>query len=105
MANKRSKADPLAKLKAERGRFYGHPLDCHANIGLGWTGQLQQHYGIKLDHPIPGWIVSQMLVIFKQARAARAYRADNFRDAQAYNDFAREGQRRDPRARLRRPKP
>ena len=96
---KKKSRDPLAALKAQRGRVYGDPLDCHTNIGLSWTGQLQQHYGIALDHPLPGWLVSQMMVIFKQARAARVFHPDNYVDAQAYNDFARDGQRRAQRRR------
>lgn len=92
----RSKPAPLSKeaaLIAERGKVYGDPKHSHTNIGLSWTGLLQQHYGITLDHPIPPALVAQMMVTFKMQRSARAYHEDNYDDARVYAGFAQEFQK------------
>lgn len=78
----------------ERGKIYGDPALSHHNIGLSWTGLIQQHYGMKLDHPLPDWLVELMLVAFKVHRAARVYHSDNYVDARAYLKFAEEDQRK-----------
>lgn len=80
--------DHLQAIEAERGRVYGDPKTSHENIGLAWTGLLQQHYGIKLDHPIPDWLVALMMVQFKAQRSARVFKQDNFDDARVYLDFS-----------------
>jgi hypothetical protein len=72
----------------ERGRVYGDPQCSMTNIGLSWTALLQQHYGIPFSHPIPDFIVAQMMVCFKMQRAARVYKDDNYIDAHAYARFA-----------------
>lgn len=76
-------------LEAERGQVYGDPLPSHRNIGLSWTGLLQQHYGITLDHPIPPEMVALMMVTFKAQRSCRVFKADNYDDLAVYADFAR----------------
>lgn len=77
---------------AERGKVYGDPdLSCH-NIGLEWTGMIQQHYDMKLDHPLPNWMVSLMLTVFKAHRACRVWHEDNYTDAKAYLKFAEQQQ-------------
>lgn len=48
----------LKKLEAKRGEVYGDPALSHTNIGLAWTGLIQQHYGITLAHPIPNYLVT-----------------------------------------------
>lgn len=78
----------------ERGKIYGEPALSHHNIGLSWTGLIQQHYGIRLDHPLPAWLVELMLVAFKVHRAARVFHADNYVDAKAYLKFAEEDQQK-----------
>ncbi len=75
---------------AARGKVYGDPKDSHTNIGLAWTGLLQQHYGLTLDHPLPARLVELMMVQFKCQRAALVYHADNYVDAHAYLQFAEE---------------
>jgi len=87
-------SEKLEAIKAERGKVYGDPQLSHENVGLGWTGQVQQHYGIRLDHPLPGWLVCQMMVTFKMQRAARVYHEDNYDDGGNYMDFAHEGQKK-----------
>lgn len=79
---------------AERGKVYGDPFQSHTNIGLAWTGLLQQHYGITLDHPLPAALVAQMMVAFKIQRSARVYHADNYTDLAAYSKFAEDFQKR-----------
>lgn len=76
----------------ERSRIYGEPHLSHENIGLAWTGLIQQHYQIRLDHPLPSWLVEQMMASFKIHRAARVFHADNYIDASAYLRFAEHGQ-------------
>ena len=86
--------DTVLATIAERGKVYGDPALSHHNIGLSWTGLLQQHYGFKLDHPLPDWLVELMLVAFKVHRAARVFHADNYVDARAYLKFAEEDQKK-----------
>lgn len=76
---------------AERGRTYGDPYDSHCNIGLAWTGLIQQHYGIRLAHPIPAHVVALMMVQFKASRSSlntARHHADNYVDMHAYAKFA-----------------
>lgn len=84
--------DVVAQTIEERGKIYGDPAQSHTNIGLTWTALIQQHYGIVLDHPIPNYVVAQMMVQFKVQRSARVFHGDNFVDAEAYLRFAREFQ-------------
>jgi hypothetical protein len=79
----------------ERGKIYGDPKLSHENIGLSWTGLIQQHYGLRLDHPLPDWLVELMMVQFKVHRAARVYHADNYLDARAYLSFAEQDQKQE----------
>lgn len=83
------------KTITERGKVYGDPYQSHQNIGLAWTGLIQQHYGIKLDHPLPASLVAQMMVQFKMQRSARVFHADNYIDAHAYTKFAEEFQQKE----------
>jgi len=53
---------------------------------------IQQHYGIRLDHPLPDWLVELMMVQFKCQRSARVYHGDNYVDARAYLQFAEQDQ-------------
>jgi len=80
------------KVIAARGVVYGEPHRSHENIGLAWTGLIQQHYGIALAHPIPPWLAELMLASFKIHRSARVFHADNFVDCRAYLSFAQHGQ-------------
>lgn len=84
--------DTVHAVMRERGSVYGEPHHSHKNIGLAWTGILQQHYGIELPHPIPHSIVELMMVSFKLQRSSRVYHKDNFVDAKAYLEFAEHAQ-------------
>jgi len=76
----------------ERGKIYGPPKHSHDNIGLGWTGLIQQHYGISLPYPLPAFLVELMMAQFKIQRSARVYHADNYVDVAAYLKFAEQDQ-------------
>jgi len=78
----------------ERGKVYGDPSLSHENIGLAWTGLIQQHYQIRLPHALPDWLVELMMVQFKANRAARVFHEDNFVDLMAYSGFAEENQKK-----------
>lgn len=80
---------------AERGKVYGEPHLSHKNIGLSWTGKIQQHFGFELPHPLPASLVEQMMVDLKLNRAARVFHADNYLDAAAYLRFAEDSQQRE----------
>ncbi len=97
---KSSKAEVVAQTIAQRGKVYGDPSLSHENIGLSWTGLIQQHYGIRLDHPLPGWLVELMMVNFKTHRASRVFHEDNYVDAAAYLGFAEADQKQDPKAQI-----
>lgn len=84
--------DKVTETIAERSKVYGDPEASHTNIGLSWTGLIQQHYGIKLAHPLPSELVSLMMVVFKAQRSARVFHADNYIDLHAYARFAEEAQ-------------
>ena len=78
----------LKKVEDERGKVYGAPRHSHTNIGLSWTGLIQQHYGITLPHPLPDHLVALMMTTFKCQRSARVHHPDNFVDGHVYLDFA-----------------
>jgi hypothetical protein len=80
--------DKLKAIEIERGKVYGPPKSSHANIGLSWTGLIQQHYGITLDHPIPDFLVALMLDHLKGQRSCRVFKQDNYDDKHIYADFA-----------------
>lgn len=85
--------DLVSRTIKERSSIYGPPVESFNNIGLAFTALLQQHYGLTLAHPIPGWLATQMMAMFKIQRAARVFHADNYVDGHAYLRFAEEGQR------------
>lgn len=84
--------DIVSDTITERSKIYGEPHLSHENIGLAWSGLIQQHYGIRLDHPIPSWLVELMMCSFKIHRSARVFHDDNYVDLAAYAKFARHGQ-------------
>lgn len=84
--------DKVTETIQERGKVYGEPHLSHENIGLAWTAAIQQHYGIRLPHPIPAHVVELMMVQFKVNRAMRVFHADNYVDLRAYAAFAEHGQ-------------
>lgn len=87
------KQSPLAEILEERGRVYGDPQLSHKSIGLAWTASIQNHYGLELQHPIPCWLVAQMMESLKIVRSARVYKQDNYDDRKNYTGFAEQWQR------------
>lgn len=85
--------DIVTQTVSERGKVYGDPSLSHENIGLAWTGLIQQHYQIRLPHALPDWLVELMMVQFKANRSARVFHEDNFVDLRAYSGFAEEDQK------------
>lgn len=93
----KSKHDQIRK---ERGLRYGPVKEGHDNLGLIWTGLLQDHYQIVLSHPIPSHIACLMLSGLKLSRAARPFRydRDDYDDERNYTNFAQETDPRNPEA-------
>lgn len=77
----------------QRSNIYGPPQMSMENIGLAWTGLIQQHFGIRLDHPIPGFLTALMMSEVKINRSARVFHPDNFVDAPAFLQFAHDAQK------------
>ena len=92
MSAKQQSQDIVQQTIAERGKVYGDATLSHENIGLAWTALIQQHYQIRLDHPMPSWLVELMMTAFKVQRSARVFHADNYVDARAYLQFAEKDQ-------------
>lgn len=86
----------LAEFEEERRRIflsqsaiYGPATFGHGNVGLIWTAQLQQYYGIELDEPVPSKLVLLMMAGSKLNRASGPnYRGDSFADGSFYFDLA-----------------
>ncbi len=65
---------------------YGSYEHGHKNLGLEWTGLIQNHYGIDLPHPIPASLVSAMFVASKVNRGVcPGFRPDDWVDSSAYS--------------------
>jgi hypothetical protein len=83
-------------VRRERGRLYGDHVRGHGNLGLMWTGLLQNHYGIVLPHPIPAHLAEAMMVCNKLNRiAVSPQHEDNYTDAVAYVQMAEEAYERE----------
>lgn len=87
MANELS--PELQALSDQRAEIYGDPELSHDAIGLMWTGLIQQHYEKKLDHPIPAFLVAEMMVAMKTCRSVRVFHQDNYDDRKVYMSFAK----------------
>ncbi len=70
-------SDVVTETIQQRGKVYGEPHHSHTNIGLSWTGLIQQHYGITLPHALPAHLVELMMVAFKVHRSSRVFHADS----------------------------
>ena len=82
-----------AKLRQERGEYYGDIRRNHESIGLIWAGILGQAVMAgRWAHgePIPPEIVCLMMVGVKLSREAFRHKQDNIIDAKNYADFASE---------------
>lgn len=95
MIHKKGASSKVSSTVAERGKVYGQPHESHVNIGLAWTGLIQQHYQMTLPHVIPASLVELMMVQFKANRSCRVYREDNYVDLHAYAQFAEHSQKKE----------
>ena len=72
---------------------YGTFIEAHENLGLEWTGIIQNYFRIKLPRPIPSHVVLLMMVASKVNRAAAEELLpdqDNYIDAKIYAVMAQE---------------
>lgn len=84
----RSKIKLVGKQAAifkDRGSRYGDHFKGHTNLGLLWTGVLQSHYQIKLDHPVPAYIVELLVALMKVHRIVmNPIGKDHYEDLHVY---------------------
>ena len=83
----------IKDIRKEKDAQYGDPAESLRNIGLVWTGIINQWAGLKLLKPIPGWLVALMYASAKVIRISAKYiplttREDNELDAKVYLDIA-----------------
>lgn len=74
-----------------RNEMYGDGVDGHTNLGLMWTGLLQNYYGMQLPRPIPSHLVLLMMAQNKANRAAlpvQVPRVDDYADLRNYTRIA-----------------
>ena len=95
MVENLSEAD--AKVQAERAKQYGDATFGHGNLGLIWTGLIQNHYGVKFDHPIPASLVLVLMAAAKANRAAlpAPVQPDDYADGRIYFSLAEEARIRE----------
>lgn len=73
----------------DRSKNYGDHISGHGNLGLLWTGMIQNHYKIKLSHSIPSYLVDLMMVASKICRAAiNPTKEDHYIDGRVYLTMA-----------------
>jgi len=84
-----------AQIHAERGARYGEGTQAHTNLGLIWTGILQNHFLMTLPAPIPADVVLLMMAANKLNRAAcpTPLHGDNYDDGVIYVEMAREAKK------------
>ena len=83
-------------IRRQRGAQYGNADESHENTGLVWTGLIQNHYGIKLDHPLSASLVEIMMAGNKLNRMVTPndMQDDDYLDGRVYIQLAREARRR-----------
>ena len=89
--NKQSREEREAAVKVDRERQYGNATFGHGNLGEMWTAVIQQHYGIKVDHPLPAHVVELMMALNKVNRAVRGggpLQDDDYDDGRIYFELA-----------------
>lgn len=89
--------EKLKEVQKRAEEEYGDATFGHTNLGLEWTGILQNHYQIRFDHPIPPHIVLLMMAASKINRAAVPFRGqgeDDYIDGISYIDLAKIAEKR-----------
>jgi len=83
--------EKVQKIFDARQARYGTFIKAHENLGLEWTGIIQNHFRIKLPRPIPSHVVLLMMVASKLNRAVAEELLpdqDNYIDAKIYTAMA-----------------
>ena len=84
------------KIRASRASRYGDHVAGHRNLGLLWTGILQNHYGIRLAHPLPAHLVETLMACNKLNRIAVDPKGrDHYADGRIYITMAEEAARKE----------
>lgn len=81
------------KIFEQRQKRYGHFIDAHENLGLVWTGLIQNYFRIKLSEPIPSHLVLLMMAASKLNRAVAEKDlpdSDNYNDNKIYIEMAKQ---------------
>ena len=80
------------EVRAGRTAQYGDATVGHRNLGLLWTGLLQNHFQIRLPHAIPPDVVLPMMAASKANRAATPTpgQPDDYEDGAIYFELAGE---------------
>lgn len=93
MLDQTREAEDRAELRRQRNALYGDPQRSMENLGLLWTGILQDHFQIRLPHMIPSYITSAMMAAFKLGRSVRPFQkntTEDYTDLRNYLDFSQE---------------
>lgn len=81
------------KVFVSRQKRYGTFVQAHKNLGLLWTGLIQNYFGIELSEPIPSHLVLLMMVASKLNRAAAEkgllVDEENYDDGKIYLEMAK----------------
>jgi len=85
-----------AAVHANRAQKYGEHCESHINLGLAWTGLLQNHYRIKLPHPVPAFLVEIMFIANKLNRICTdPLEPDHYIDARVYTNLAEDSAKKE----------
>lgn len=77
----------VKKIQEERKDDYGDALESFKNIADMWNPYLSRRTQLNVE--LDETDVAQMMVLFKISRNAYKRKEDNFIDAEAYMNFAR----------------
>ena len=80
-------------IREDRQHIYGDPAFSNHNLGLMWTGILQDHFQVHFPNGIPSYVVATMLACLKIGRSVRPFNKpdnDDYVDMENYMDFAEE---------------
>lgn len=81
-------------IRDERAAVYGDPRENFRGIAMAWAPLLYPHRElIARMEPVPVWVPTQMMSVFKILRMSHTYHWDNFPDARNYLKFTEEWQR------------
>jgi hypothetical protein len=88
------------EVRDQKEAEYGDSYEGHRNLGIVWTGLLQNHFqGLRLPATIPPDVVMLMMAAAKINRAVTSNKTkqDNFVDGRNYLTLAEEAQEKKER--------